>query len=185
MACHQTNYNNSTNPNHQTLMLSSNCEECHTTNPGWEPATFPIHNQFFELLGAHINVNNCNDCHNGDFNNTPNTCIGCHQNDFNTTTDPPHQTLNFSNDCLQCHNMSGWVPANFDHQFYPISNKHIDVNCAECHSQPNYQPQCLSCHLDDFLDEHDPGDPTNCWDCHSTFDWDDDGPIQQMDLKIN
>jgi hypothetical protein len=184
LECHQANYNNSTNPNHQTLMLSTDCEQCHTTNPGWEPATFPIHNQFFELLGAHINISNCNDCHNEDFNNTPNTCIGCHQNDFNTTTDPPHQTLNFSNDCLQCHNMSGWIPANFDHQFYPISNKHNDVTCGECHSQTNYQPQCLSCHLDDFNDGHDPGDPTDCWGCHSTYNWDSNFDHNNTDFPL-
>jgi len=170
--CHQANYNNSSNPNHQTLMLPTDCGQCHTTDPGWEPATFPIHNQFYELLGAHLNVSNCDDCHNGDFNNTPTACIGCHQDDFNNTTDPPHQVLNFSSDCLECHNINGWTPASFDHLFYPISNKHNDVSCGECHSQPNYQPQCLSCHLDDFNDGHDPGDPTDCWGCHSTNDWD-------------
>ena len=63
------------------------------------------------------------------------------------------------------------LPANFNHSFYPISNHHNNVDCNECHSQTNYQPQCLSCHLDDFLEEHDPGDPTTCWDCHDTFNW--------------
>ena len=172
VACHQTDYNNSTNPNHQTLMLPTDCESCHTTNPGWSPATFPIHSQYFELLGAHANIANCDDCHNGNYNTTPNTCIGCHQNDYNNTADPPHQTLNFSVDCLECHNMNGWTPANFDHNFYPISSQHNNVTCGECHSEANYQPQCLSCHLDDFNEEHDPGDPTNCWACHSTYNWD-------------
>ena len=172
VACHQTNYNNTTNPNHQTLMLPTDCESCHTTDPGWSPATFPIHNQFFELLGAHANITNCADCHNGNYNTTPNTCIGCHQNDYNGTTDPPHQILNFSLDCLTCHNMNGWTPANFDHTFYPISSQHNNVNCNECHSEANYQPQCLSCHLNNFNEGHDPGDPTDCWACHSTYDWD-------------
>ena len=103
------------------------------------------------------------------------TCIDCHQNEYNGTTDPPHQILNFSFDCLACHNMNGWTPANFNHSFYPISNHHNNVNCNQCHSEPNYQPQCLSCHMDDFLEEHDLGDPTNCWDCHNTIDW-GDGP---------
>lgn len=171
--CHQQDYEQSTNPSHTALSLPTDCEQCHTTNPGWEPATFPIHNQFFELLGAHANINNCDDCHNGNFVNTPNTCIGCHQNEYNGTTNPPHQILSFSFDCLQCHNMNGWLPANFNHSFFPISSDHNNVDCNECHSEPNYQPQCLSCHLDDFLEEHDLGDPTNCWDCHSTFDWND------------
>ena len=172
VACHQTDFNNTTNPNHQALMLPTDCESCHTTDPGWIPATFPIHNQFYELVGAHASISNCADCHSGNYNTTPNTCIGCHQNDFNNTTDPPHQTLNLSVDCLECHTMNGWTPANFDHTFYPISSAHNEVTCGECHSETNYQPQCLSCHLDDFNEEHDPGDPTDCWACHSTFNWD-------------
>jgi hypothetical protein len=172
VACHQTNYNNTTNPDHQALMLPTTCESCHTTDPGWSPATFPIHSQFFELLGAHANITSCDDCHNGNYVNPPNTCIGCHQNDYNGTTDPPHQILNFSLDCLTCHNMNGWIPANFDHSFYPTGNNHNNVNCNECHSEANYQPQCLSCHQNNFNEGHDPGDPTDCWACHSTNNWD-------------
>ena len=181
-ACHQTNYNNTTNPDHQALVLPTECETCHTTNPGWQPATFPIHNQFFELLGAHANIANCDDCHNGDYNNIINTCIGCHQNDYNGTTDPPHQVLNFSLDCLECHNMNGWTPANFDHNFYPISSNHNNVNCNECHSETSYQPQCLSCHLNNFNDGHDPGDPTDCWNCHTTSNW-NTGPNLKLKLE--
>ncbi len=174
--CHQDAYQQSTNPNHTALSLPTECNQCHTTNPDWQPATFPIHNQFYQLVGAHANISNCADCHNGNYNNTPNTCIGCHQNEYNGTTNPPHQLLNFSFDCLECHNMNGWTPANFNHSFYPISNAHNNVDCKECHSEANYQPQCLSCHMDDFLEEHDPGDPTNCWACHTTFNWDTESP---------
>ena len=39
VACHQTNYNNTTNPDHEALMLPTNCESCHSTNPDWQPAT--------------------------------------------------------------------------------------------------------------------------------------------------
>lgn len=174
--CHTSDYQQSSNPSHTALSIPTDCVQCHTTNPDWQPATFPIHNQFFELLGAHANISNCADCHSGNYNNTPNTCLGCHQSEFNATTNPPHQLLNFSSDCLQCHNMNGWNPANFNHSFYPISNHHNNVDCNECHSEPNYQPQCLSCHLEDFLDEHEIGDPTNCWDCHTTFNWDTNSP---------
>ncbi|MBK9098156.1 MAG: hypothetical protein IPM14_08605 [bacterium] len=169
--CHTSDYQQSTNPSHTALSLPTDCSQCHTTNPDWQPATFPIHNQFFELLGAHANITDCADCHNGNYTNTPNTCIGCHQSEYNGTNDPPHLVLNFSFDCLTCHNMNGWTPANFNHSFYPISGHHNNVNCNQCHSEANYQPQCLSCHMDDFLEEHDPGDPTNCWNCHDTFDW--------------
>lgn len=171
-SCHQNDYQQSANPNHAALSLATTCETCHTTNPGWAPATFAIHNNFYQLLGAHLQVNNCNDCHQGNYNSTPNTCMGCHSANFNGTLDPPHQQLNFSEDCLSCHTMNGWTPANFNHNFFPLGNDHSNVDCNECHSETNYQPQCLSCHLEDFLDEHNPGDPTDCWTCHNTNNWD-------------
>ena len=114
----------------------------------------------------------CANCHASGYTGTPTECFACHQDDFNATTDPPHQTLNFSEDCLSCHSMNGWTPANFDHNFFPIGNNHNNVDCNECHSETNYQPQCLSCHMEDFLDEHDLGDRTDCWNCHETNDWD-------------
>ena len=174
--CHQTVYAQSTNPDHQALSLPTDCESCHTTNPGWEPASFPIHNQFYELIGAHASISeNCIDCHNGNYNNTPNTCFGCHESAYNNANDPPHQQLNFSQDCLECHNQNSWTPANFNHNFYPLSGNHNNVNCNECHSQTAYQPQCISCHLQDFLEGHNSGDPEDCWNCHTTSNWDAGG----------
>ena len=185
VSCHQTNYNQSTNPNHSSLSLSTDCQNCHTTNPNWQPASFSIHNNYFQLIGAHLTISSqCVSCHNGNYNSTPETCIGCHQTDYNGTTNPPHSSQNLSYECLTCHNMNGWTPATFNHNFYPISNKHNNVSCNECHSQSNYQPQCMSCHLDDFNDEHNAGDPTNCWDCHSTSDWDDDNLSQKKSRRL-
>ncbi|QQS37031.1 MAG: hypothetical protein IPM56_03495 [Ignavibacteriales bacterium] len=184
--CHNANYVQATNPSHTALSLSTECQTCHTTNPDWQPATFSVHNNYYQLVGAHALIsNNCVTCHNGNYNNTPNTCYGCHQAEFTATTDPPHQVLNFSHDCLTCHNQNNWNQGSFNHSFYPISNDHNNVSCGQCHSQPNYQPQCISCHLDDFLDEHEIGDPTNCWDCHSTFNWDNDnaGKIRRFDSR--
>jgi len=174
-SCHQPDFNQSTNPNHTNLGLSIQCQTCHTTNANWQPALFTIHNNYYSLIGAHEAISaQCVSCHNGNYNSTPETCIGCHQSDYNGATNPPHGSQSFSNDCLTCHNMNGWTPATFNHNFYPISSDHNNVSCNQCHSQTNYDPQCMSCHQDDFFDEHDLGDPTNCWECHSTNDWDDD-----------
>ena len=178
--CHQSVYQQTTNPDHVAIAVPTDCETCHTTNPNWQPATFSIHDQIYQLIGAHSNIsNNCATCHNGDYNNTPNTCFGCHANDYNGTSDPPHQTLNFSMDCLECHNQSSWLPANFDHNFYPLSGNHRNRNCNECHSEPGYQPQCLDCHQNKFQDGHRTGDPTDCWNCHTTSNWDTgNGPFK-------
>ncbi|MEE9117077.1 MAG: hypothetical protein V3U02_00600, partial [Calditrichia bacterium] len=179
--CHQTAFEQTINPDHVALALPTDCEDCHTTIPNWQPATFQIHGQFYQLFGAHTNIsNNCSTCHNGDYNNTPNTCFGCHDNEYNGTNDPPHQSLNFSLDCMECHNQSSWIPANFDHNFYAISGHHDNVNCNECHSEPGYQPQCTDCHQENFLAGHNSGDPTDCWSCHTTFDWSTGGNIFKM-----
>jgi hypothetical protein len=173
-ACHETNYNNTTNPSHTTLQLPTDCSTCHTTNPGWAPAQFPIHSNYFPFVGAHIAIeNDCATCHNGNYNNTPNTCYGCHANNFNATTDPPHEQLNFSHDCLNCHNQNSWDGASFDHSFYNLHGNHGTMPCSNCHTQPNYDPQCLSCHQNDFNQAHGPNHSTACWDCHSTSHWGD------------
>lgn len=172
VSCHQPDYQQSINPNHSSLILPTNCESCHTTNPGWSPATFNIHDNYFPLIGAHSLITNCIDCHKGNYNNIPNTCYDCHSTEFNSTNDPPHSSQNFSHDCTECHNMNNWSGATFDHSFFRISTKHQNVSCNECHSESNYNPQCLSCHLNDFLDKHNQGDRTDCWNCHTTSNWD-------------
>ena len=58
VACHQENFNNSTNPSHTQLGLSTECATCHTTDPDWQPALFPVHNQYYELLGKHLEIAN-------------------------------------------------------------------------------------------------------------------------------
>ncbi|PJF38996.1 MAG: hypothetical protein CUN54_09655, partial [Phototrophicales bacterium] len=117
--CHMDNYNGTTNPNHASLGLPTTCETCHTTDPGWSPATFPIHDDFWVLNGAHANIaNNCVDCHNGNYNNTPNTCDGCHMDDYNGTTNPNHAAAQFPVTCQDCHTEDGWTPSTFNHNDY-------------------------------------------------------------------
>jgi hypothetical protein len=164
--CHMPDYNQTTNPNHPSIGLPVDCNMCHTTDPNWMPATFPIHNQFYPLNGAHAAIaNNCVDCHNGNYNNTPNTCYGCHQSDYNNATNPNHQTAGFPTDCEQCHNENAWSPSTFDHDgmYFPIySGKHKDEwnQCNECHTTPgNFAVfSCIDCH------EHD--DPVESADDH-------------------
>jgi hypothetical protein len=187
--CHQTDYNQSANPSHQSLSLPSTCETCHTTNAGWSPATFPIHNEYYVLNGAHQTIsNNCFECHEGNYIETPNLCFGCHAEDYNQTTDPPHQPAGFSTLCETCHIESAWTPATFDHdnQYFPIySGNHNGEweSCTECHTTPsNYTLfSCIDCH------EHNQPDTDSqhngvggysynseaCYACHPTGDGDD------------
>ncbi|MCZ7601311.1 MAG: hypothetical protein M5R37_00455 [Melioribacteraceae bacterium] len=151
--CHTDEFNSAMNPNHQNLGLSNQCDECHTTDPGWSPAQFPNHNDYFVLLGAHLTVPSCADCHTIDYNTTPNQCIGCHESDYDSTTDPAHRSAGFTTDCEVCHNETSWTPATFDHdaQFFPIySGEHNGEwnACSDCHTNQNNYSEfvCTNCH---------------------------------------
>lgn len=181
-SCHLDDYNATQNPSHTSLGLSVNCLDCHTTNPGWEPATFDIHDQFYVLEGAHAEIaNECAQCHNGTYANTPNTCFGCHESDYNNTDDPPHLASNFSTDCTLCHTQNAWEPSTFDHDgmYFPIySGEHRGEwnSCTDCHTvSSNYAVfSCIDCHehnQNDMDDEHsDVRDyvynSINCLECH-------------------
>ncbi len=180
--CHTPDFNQSQNPNHQALGLPTDCEMCHTTSPDWEPATFPIHNDFYVLNGAHANIaNDCATCHNGNYNNTPNTCFGCHATDYNATTNPDHAAAQFPTTCEDCHSETAWSPSTFDHsQFYPFNGAHVAIanDCNACHNgnYNNTPNTCAGCHTDDYNQTADPDHqtnqfPTTCEDCHTETAW--------------
>ena len=184
--CHTNDFNATTNPNHNAIGISTDCASCHTTAPGWEPATFNIHNQYYPLNGAHALISNdCAACHNGDYNNTPNTCIGCHQSDYIATTNPNHLSSNFSNDCASCHSETAWQPSNINHDgsYFPIySGKHQGVwnECVECHNIPGNFAQftCVTCHANPETNDVHNGvsgyvyNSDACLGCHPTGDAD-------------
>ena len=183
VACHQTDFDGSTNPDHKRLALSTDCVSCHTTEPNWMPATFDIHDQFYELNGAHALIrNDCAACHNGNYNNTPNTCFGCHQSDYNNANNPDHRSAGFPTDCESCHSEVAWEPANFDHDamYFPIySGPHRGEwqRCNECHTiAGDFKAfSCIDCHEhndpNDLRDEHDgvngyKFESNACFECH-------------------
>jgi hypothetical protein len=182
--CHTDNYNQATNPNHIQNGISTNCESCHTTEAGWAPATFAIHNDFYALTGAHSAIqNDCFTCHEGNYNNTPNACSGCHTPDYAQATNPNHQQLGIPTTCETCHTtVSGWAPATFPthNDYYVLTGAHasISTSCFECHSgnYTNTPNTCYGCHQDDFNQTNDPDHqvaqfPTACEDCHSQSAW--------------
>ncbi len=182
--CHTPDYNASSNPKHQALNFPTDCAMCHTTAPGWAPATFPIHNSYYTLKGAHATIaNDCAQCHHGDYNNTPNTCAGCHTPDYNATTNPNHAAAQFSKDCATCHSETAWVPATFNHDgdYFPIySGKHKNQwnTCSDCHTNPaNFAEfTCTSCHTNPQTNNQHNGiggytyNSPACLACHPTGD---------------
>jgi hypothetical protein len=98
-ACHQSNYNNTTNPNHKTLGFSVTCTQCHSTKPDWKPATYTQHDsQFFPIYsGRHKGQwTVCSECHTNPANYALFDCIICHKN--------AHSGHSYSNaQCYSCH----------------------------------------------------------------------------------
>ncbi len=175
--CHINDYSESTNPSHIALAISEDCQGCHTTNPGWQPAAFPSHNSYYELLGAHANIaSNCFICHAGNYSNTPNTCYGCHAEDYNQTTNPPHASAQFSTECASCHTQNTWVPSTFDHNaFFPLTGAHATTACLECHANGygGTPANCVDCHINNYNQSTNPnhialGISQDCPVCHTT-----------------
>lgn len=179
MDCHISNYDNTTNPNHQALSLPTDCIQCHTTNPNWKPALFPIHNNFYQLVGVHASIsNNCGACHSGNYNSTPNTCFGCHQSNYQSA--PNHTAQNYPVNCEMCHNPNGWNQTSFNHQntTFPLTGAHVNVSCSDCHSSgfSGTPTECAACHQDNFNNAQNPnhsaaGLSTECQNCHTTSAW--------------
>jgi len=182
--CHTDDYNQSINPNHLAADIQTTCEECHTTEPGWIPASFDIHNEYYELTGAHAsNEVNCYDCHAGNYTNTPNTCAICHNNAYNQTTNPNHIEANIPNICEECHTtVPGWKPALFEihDSYYPLTGAHATMpDCFDCHggNYSNTPNVCAECHTDVFNQTTNPnhlaiGIENVCEECHTTIpDW--------------
>jgi hypothetical protein len=181
-SCHSANYNSTTDPNHQSLGYPTTCGDCHSTTD-WTGATFDHSQTSFPLTGTHTTTN-CIDCHSNGYTNTPTDCYSCHSANYNSTTDPNHQSLGFPTTCEDCHSTTDWTGATFDHSIYVLSGNHLSMACNECHSEANYQPQCLSCHTNDFLGGHRQGDPTDCWNCHSTSRWENgNDPLKIKNLR--
>jgi hypothetical protein len=182
-ACHTDHFNQSTNPNHMALGIPTDCASCHTTAPDWNPAAFPIHNDYYTLSGAHALIaDQCVNCHNGDYNNTPNTCTGCHQEDYNQTTNPSHFNLQFSQDCASCHNESAWQPSSFPNHndYYVLQGAHAVIanECATCHNGDynNTPNTCTGCHQEDYNQTTNPSHlnlqfSQDCASCHNESAW--------------
>lgn len=107
-ACHEIDYNNTNNPNHQTAQFPTDCAQCHT-DEAWEPAEFDHDNLYFPIYsGNHRDEwNQCSECHT-----TPNdyslfSCIDCHEhNDPNDLADEHDEVNNYvyeSISCFECH----------------------------------------------------------------------------------
>ena len=96
-SCHQSKYNNTTNPNHQVMGFPPTCKICHDTK-GWSPASFKQHDVLFPIYsGSHNGKwDSCSECHPDLNNYAVFDCKTCHAN--------AHEGRNYTNaQCYDCH----------------------------------------------------------------------------------
>jgi len=180
VACHQSDFDGATNPNHKAGGLPTDCASCHTTAT-WDGAKFDHSLSQFPLTGAHLAAT-CQSCHaDGVFNGKPTTCVSCHQPDYDKTTDPNHRAAGFVVECQTCHTTSVWDGAKFDHSLsqFPLTGAHLAATCRSCHADGVFDGKpttCVSCHQPDYDQTANPnhgaaGFPATCATCHSTVAW--------------
>ena len=185
-SCHLSNFQNTTNPNHGAINIPTLCEQCHTTDPGWKPAAFPIsiHNNYYLILGAHLQIaNQCSSCHAGNYNTKHPQCVSCHQQNYDASVNPNHKAAQFPTDCVTCHSQTAWKPSTFDHdgKYFPIYSGSHQGNwtlCTDCHTnQTNYKVfECINCHEHDQASMNSKHSGVNnyvylstaCYTCHPT-----------------
>jgi hypothetical protein len=126
------------------------------------------------LAGAHARAE-CLRCHNdrGPVEHFARRgCAGCHED--------VHRAQ-MGQDCAVCHQENDWRPegpiALHAATRLPLAGAHAALQCWACHTGAsvgnfkNTDPQCASCHLDDYQATTDPDHeaesyPLSCEDCH-------------------
>ncbi len=177
VACHQADYDRTTDPNHRAGGFSNDCTLCHTTT-AFIPSTFNHNTSDFPLTGAHVGLN-CNACHADNvYNGKSTACSSCHQDDYDRTTDPNHRAAGFPTDCTLCHTTTTWDGADFDHATsdFPLTGAHVGLSCNACHADGVYDGKptdCYSCHRPDYEATTDPNHVAanfsrDCTQCHTT-----------------
>lgn len=178
-SCHAEEFQLTTDPDHEAVGFSRDCENCHHAALGsWQTSDF-IHPASFPLTGAHKQAS-CSQCHTGDFTGAPTACFDCHGVEFAATTDPDHEQGGISHECAICHTTTAWQPARYDHDAtaFPLTGGHRTTPCLSCHATgyAGTPTDCIACHRADYDATTDPdhmaaGFPTTCEGCHSTAGW--------------
>ncbi len=156
------------------------CRECHTDHKGRTMNIAPLDEKTFDhrltdfmLKGGHAGPKvACRDCHKpkAKFRDAPSDCYACHKKD-----DTHKGSLGTK--CADCHGEADWKKTHFDHSKtrFPLTGKHVDVACKDCHSDPKFKgaPRtCVGCHKkDDDKKGHKGKFGAKCETCHTDKDW--------------
>lgn len=175
----------------ETNGVSPDCIECHSLNHGFEFSTYTIEQHqtaSFPLEGAHT-ATPCFACHLDEkedpqwrFRNIGSECIDCHddihENYISEKYYPEQQ-------CESCHSSENWTNVSFNHDLtdWPLTGKHKQVSCRECHYEYSESNEiisqefkglgtdCITCHENVHGKEFEKNGVTVCVDCHITESW--------------
>jgi len=103
VACHQDDYNGTTDPNHSALGFPTTCQDCHSTST-WSGATF--NHTWFPIVGGVHGGFTCTECHQAPGNFMSFSCIHCHdhrQSEMDDEHDDVQGYVWQSSACYQCH----------------------------------------------------------------------------------
>jgi hypothetical protein len=184
-ACHEDDAANAAAVDHANF--PPDCLRCHGTLAWTAYVRFdhPTVSGGFRLEGAHARIR-CASCHGPNMEPlyqpaNDQDCIACHQDDYNQE----HPGGSFPTTCLSCHNVETWSGATFDHAVvangFRLLGAHARIACESCHSPTDWSvpfapagdQDCISCHTDDYQQEHaGSGFPTTCLTCHTLDTWD-------------
>jgi hypothetical protein len=107
VSCHQTDYNQTTNPNHLAAGFPTDCAACHTTVT-WLGAQFNHDAQYFPIYtGKHRNQwSTCATCHPNSSSFAVFTCLTCHDHNQTKMNDKHKNVAGYqytSQACYTCH----------------------------------------------------------------------------------
>ncbi len=107
-SCHDSDYNDTTNPNHLGAGFPTSCEDCHNTT-NWNQTTWDHDSQYFPIYSRKHNNkwNTCDECHVDPNNYSVFECIFCHKHSDQAKVDNDHNEVSgyvyASWACYDCH----------------------------------------------------------------------------------
>ncbi|MCB9669217.1 MAG: hypothetical protein H6734_07090 [Alphaproteobacteria bacterium] len=141
--------------------LGPACSTCHQPI-AWTAGLKALTDHRLAMEGKH-SQQQCDDCHTQGANlESFAPCANCH----------PDAHDGVRTDCGQCHDVTGFKPARFDHGpcTCAFPGKHQTVECLACHEGFDFTDTpilCSGCHTQDR--EHD--DLGECSRCHTATSW--------------
>ena len=165
VSCHQTDYNNTKNPNHATAGFPTACETCHkVSDTTWSQATFNHATTAFPLLGVHA-TQTCATCHgDGVLQGHVHRLRLLPPDRLSTTPRTPTTRRPASPPRARPATRSPtptWQQATFNHATttFPLLGVHATQSCTTCHGDGVYKgtsTACVSCHQTDYQQRKNP-----------------------------